>query len=80
MINLKEVIIQNLQKENKRLHVVVNQLQKKKKITTLESKNNSVEQYGDEITLRLLKFLIEPNLTKAKIKKLLQMHFLDASA
>ena len=78
MINLKEVIIQNLQKENERLHVVVNQLQKK--IISLESKNNSVEQYGDEITLRLLKFLIEPNLTKAKIKKLLQMHFLDTSA
>ena len=62
MINLKEVIIQNLQKENKRLHVVVNQLQKKKKIISLESKNNSVEQYGDKITLRLLKFLIAKNL------------------
>ena len=43
IINLKEVIIQNLQNENKRLNAIVNQLQEK--IITLESKSNSVEQY-----------------------------------
>ena len=44
MINLKEVIIRNLQNENKRLNDEVNQLQEK--IISLESKSNLVEQYG----------------------------------
>ena len=44
IINLKEVIIRNLQNENKRLNDEVNQLQEK--IISLESKSNSVEQYG----------------------------------
>ena len=43
-INLKEVIIKNLQIENKRLNDIVNQLQEK--IISIESKSNSVEQYG----------------------------------
>ena len=42
-INLKEVIIENLQKENKRLNEV-NQL--KENIISLETKRKSVEQYG----------------------------------
>ena len=42
--NLKEVSIKNLQDENKRPNDVVNQLQKK--VISLESKSNSVEQYG----------------------------------
>ena len=44
IIILKEVTIKNLQNENKRLNDVVNQLQEK--IISLESKSNSVEQYG----------------------------------
>ena len=44
IINLKEVIIRNLQNENKRLDDEVNQLHEK--IISLESKSNSVEQYG----------------------------------
>ena len=44
IINLKEVIIRNLQNESKRLNDEVNQLQEK--IISLESKTNSVEQYG----------------------------------
>ena len=44
IINLKEVLIKNPQSENKRLNDVVNQLQEK--IVSLESKSNSVEQYG----------------------------------
>ena len=44
IINIKEVIIKNLQNENKRLNDVVNQLQEK--IISLEFKSNSVEQYG----------------------------------
>ena len=44
IINLKEVAIKNLQNENKRLNYVVNQLQEK--VISLESKSNSVEQYG----------------------------------
>ena len=42
--NFKEVIIKNLQNENKRLNDVVNQLQEN--IVSLEFKSNSVEQYG----------------------------------
>ena len=41
IINLKEVIIKNLQNENKRLNDVVNQLQEK--IVSFEFKSNSVE-------------------------------------
>ena len=44
IINLKEVIIKNLQNENKRLNDEVSQL--KEKIISIESKSNSVEQYG----------------------------------
>ena len=44
IINLKEVILKNLQNENKRLNDVVNQLQEK--IVGLESKSNSDEQHG----------------------------------
>ena len=42
IINLKEVIIRNLQNENKILNNEVNQLQEK--IIGLESKSNSIEQ------------------------------------
>ena len=42
IINLKEVIIKNLQNENKRLNNVVNQMQEK--IISLESKSNSVDK------------------------------------
>ena len=41
IINLKEVIIKNLQNENKRLNDAVNQLQEK--IVSFEFKSNSVE-------------------------------------
>ena len=44
IINLKQVKIKNFQNENKRLNDVVNQLQEK--TISLESKSNSVEQYG----------------------------------
>ena len=44
IINLKEVMIRNLQNENKILNNEVNQLQEK--IISLESKSNSIEQYG----------------------------------
>ena len=44
IINLKEVIIKNLQNEKKKLNDIINQLQEK--IISLESKSNSVEQYG----------------------------------
>ena len=45
IINLKEVIIKNLQNENKRLIDAVNQLHEK--TICLESKSNSAEQYGN---------------------------------
>ena len=45
IINLKEVIIKNLQNENKWLNDAVNQLHEK--TICLESKSNSVEQYGN---------------------------------
>ena len=44
IINLKEVIIKSFQK-NKRLNDVIKK-KKQKKIISLESKNNSVEQYS----------------------------------
>ena len=44
IINLKEVIIKSFQK-NKRLNDVMKK-KKQKKIISLESKNNSVEQYS----------------------------------
>ena len=51
IINLKEVIIKNLQNENKRLNDPVNQLQEK--IVTLESKSNSFEQYGRQNNMEI---------------------------
>ena len=44
IINLKKIVIKNLQNKNKRLDDVVNQLQEK--IVSLESKSDSVERYG----------------------------------
>ena len=44
LLNLKDVIIKNLQVENERLRKKVNVLEKK--ILTLESEHNSLEQYG----------------------------------
>ena len=40
IVNLKEVIIRNLQNENKRMNDAVNQLQEK--IISLKSKNSSI--------------------------------------
>ena len=51
IINLKEVIIKNLQNENKRLNDEVSQL--KDKIINIESKSNSVEQYGRRNTTEI---------------------------
>ena len=50
-INLKEVVIKNLQNQNKRLDDVVNQWQEK--ITSLESKSNSVEQHGRQNNMEI---------------------------
>ena len=44
LLNLKDVIIKNLQVENERLRKKVNVLENK--ILTLESEHNSLEQYG----------------------------------
>ena len=44
LLNLKDVIIKNLQVENKRLRKIVNVLENK--ILTLQSEHNSLEQYG----------------------------------
>ena len=44
LLNLKDVVIKNLQVENKRLRKKVNVLENK--ILTLESEHNSLEQYG----------------------------------
>ena len=44
LLNLKDVIIKNLQVENERLRKKVNVLENK--VLTLESEHNSLEQYG----------------------------------
>ena len=44
LLNLKDVIIKNLQVENERLRKKVNVLENK--VLTLESEQNSLEQYG----------------------------------
>ena len=44
LLKLKDVIIKNLQVENKRLRKKVNVLENK--VLTLESEHNSLEQYG----------------------------------
>ena len=44
LLNLKDVIIKNLQVENERLRKKVNVLENK--VLTLESDHNSLEQYG----------------------------------
>ena len=44
-------VIKNLQNENKRRHNIVNQLQEK--IISLESKRNSVEQYGRQNNMEI---------------------------
>ena len=44
LLNLKDVIIKNLQVENERLRKKINVLENK--ILTLESELNSLEQYG----------------------------------
>ena len=44
MLNLKDVIIKDLQVENQRLRNKINNLEKK--VTSLEEKSNSLEQYG----------------------------------
>ena len=44
LLNLKDLIIKNLQVENERLRKKVNVLENK--ILTLESEHNSLEQYG----------------------------------
>ena len=44
LLNLKDVIIKNLQVENERLRKKINFLENK--ILTLESEHNSLEQYG----------------------------------
>ena len=44
LLNLKDVIIKNLQVENERLRKKINVLENK--ILTLESEHNSLEQYG----------------------------------
>ena len=44
LLNLKDVIIKNLQVENERLRKNVNVLENK--VLTLENEHNSLEQYG----------------------------------
>ena len=66
IINLKEVIIQNLQNENKRLNAIVNQLQEK--IITLESKSNSVEQYVRATQLNNMSKICQNNIDNVKIR------------
>ena len=44
LLNLKDVIIKNLQAENERLRKKVNVLENK--VSTLESEHNSLQQYG----------------------------------
>ena len=44
LLNLKDVIIKNLQVENERLRKKINVLENK--ILTIESEHNSLEQYG----------------------------------
>ena len=58
LLNLKDVIIKNLQKENERLRKKVNVLENK--VSIIESEHNSLEQYEQyfEITSKLLEFQI----------------------
>ena len=44
MLNLKDVIIKDLQVEDQRLHKKINKLEEK--VIPLEGNNNSLEQYG----------------------------------
>ena len=54
--NLKDVIIKNLQIENERLKNRVSYLNKR--IVSLESNHNMLEQYGNETTSKLILFRI----------------------
>ena len=44
VLNLKDIVIKNLQKDNARLHAKCNYLEKK--VVSLEAKLNHLDQYG----------------------------------
>ena len=51
MLNLKDVIIKDLQVEDQRLHKKINNLEEK--VIPLEGNNNSLEQYGRRNSLEI---------------------------
>ena len=61
LLNLKDVIIKNLQVENERLRKKVYVLENK--ILTLESEHNSLEQYGCRSNIKIT------GITQSKIRK-----------
>ena len=51
LLNLKDVIIKNLQIENERLRKKVNVLENN--VSTIESEHNSLEQYGRQNNIEI---------------------------
>ena len=61
LLNVRNVIIKNLQAENERLREKVGNLESK--VTSLEINQNKLEQYGEKTILKYLVFLTQLKIT-----------------